>query len=211
MDEFTIIQLTENEFNNLVFMHPPSYWTDVERYPLREGQKFLNSLCVKPLHHVVQKVIERSGLDGQNLNPTKVFENIDVIARREPAPWFKSHAAMSRGFRKSLMTPIFIRNLTPGERNQCPSGTFYADDGNHRALVYAVHIACGATTYEPVEAIHATSWKGASNELGYQPQDSTALEDNGKLQKSGRSGRMEAITLEEALKTFSDTIKSKPQ
>ena len=97
------------------------------------------------------------------------------------------------------------------DRRKCPSGTFYVDDGNHRALVYAVHIACGATTYEPVEAIHATSWKGASNELGYQPQDSTALEDNGKLQKSGRSGRMEAITLEEALKTFSDTIKSKPQ
>ena len=211
MDEFTIIQLTENEFNNLVFMHPPSYWTDVECYPLREGQKFLNSLCVKPLHHVVQKVIERSGLDGQNLNPTKVFENIDVIARGDTEPWFRPHARISRHFHKSLMTPIFIRNLSSHERNQCPSGTFYADDGNHRALVYAVHIACGATTYEPVEAIHATSWKGASNELGYQPQDSTALEDNGKLQKSGRSGRLETITLEEALKSFSNTIKSKPR
>ena len=207
MDEFTRLQLTENEFNNLVFMGPPRWWTDEKEYPpgcdpektpkppVREGDRFLASLGFKPLQHVAQKVIERSGLDRQNLNPTKVFENIDIIARYDKEPWFKQHVHISQHFHKSLMTPIFIRNLTPCERKQ-PSQTFYVEDGNHRVLVYAVHIACGATTYESVKAIHATSWQPAKI-FDHPVQSAPALEHNGKLQKSGRSGRMEAITLAE--------------
>ena len=176
MYEFTKLQLTENEFNNLVFMGPPPWWINEEAYPprynkeehptlpVREGDKFLHNLGFKPLNRVVQKVIERSGLDGQNLNPTEVFENIGIIARYDPEPWFKKHACLSRHFRKDLMPPIWIRNITPYERNQCSSKTFYVEDGNHRALVYAVRIACGAT-YEPVEAIHATSWEPAKHSV----------------------------------------------
>ena len=170
-------------------------------HPCEAGDRFLASLGFKPLQHVAQKVIERSGLDRQNLNPTKVFENIDIIARCDKEPWFKQHVRISQHFHKSLMTPIFIRNLTPGERKQ-PSQTFYIEDGNHRALVYAVHIACGETTYEPVEAIHATSWKCI---LDHPVQSATALEHNGKLQKSGRSGRMEAITLAEVYYNLGNT------
>ena len=223
MYEFTKLQLTENEFNNLVFMGPPPWWINEEAYPpwynkeehpalpVREGDKFLHSLGFKPLDHVAQKVIEQSGLDGQNLNPTKVFENIGIIARYDPEPWFEKHARISRHFRKSLMTPIWIRNLAPYERNQY-SQTFYVEDGNHRALVYAVHIACGAATYEPVEAIHGTSWEPASETsskalLRRSVQRATDLEHNGKLQKDKMSGRWEATTLEESLKCYSETIK----
>ena len=219
MYEFTKLQLTENEFNNLVFMGSPPWWINEEEYPpgynqekcpkqpVQEEHKFLHSLCLKPLKHVVQKVIERSGLDRHNLNPTEVFENVDIVARYDKEPWFKPHAHLSRHFRKDLMKPIWIRNLTRDERNQCSAKTFYVEDGNHRALVYAIHIACGAATYEPVEAIHATSWEGASNTLGYSVQPAAVLENNGKFQKNRRSRRLKAITLEESLKCFSKTIK----
>ena len=219
MYEFTKLQLTGNEFNNLVFMGSPPWWKNEEEYPpgynqekcpkqpVREEHRFLHSLCLKPLKHVVQKVIERSGLDGQNLNPTEVFENVDIVARYDKEPWFKPHAHLSLHFRKNLMKPIWIRNLTRDERNQCSSKTFYVEDGNHRALVYAIHIACGAATYEPVEAIHATSWEPASKTLGHSVQPATILENNGKLQKNRRSRRLEATTLEESLKCFSKTIK----
>lgn len=222
MYEFTKLQLTENEFNNLVFMGSPPWWINEEEYPpeynqekcpkqsVREEHRFLHSLCLRPLKYVVQKVIERSGLDGRNLNPTEVFEHIDIIARYEIEPWFKRHACLSRYFRKDLMKPIWIRNLTHDERNQCSSKTFYVEDGNHRALVYAVRIACGAATYEPVEAIHATSWDSASGTpskaLRHSVQPATALENNGKLQKNGMSGRWEATTLEESLRCFSEII-----
>ena len=223
MYEFTKLQLTENEFNNLVFMGAPPWWIDEEKFPpwhnkekcpklpVREEHKFLHSLCLKPLKHVVQKVIERSGLDGQNLNPTEVFENVDIVARYDKESWFKSHAHLSRHFRKDLMKPIWIRNLTHDERNQCSAKTFYVEDGNHRALVYAVHIVCGAATYEPVEALHATSWKPASETsskaLRHSVQPATALENNGKLQKDEMGGRWEATTLEESLKCYSEIIK----
>ena len=219
MYEFTKLQLTEYEFNNLVFMGSPPWWIDEEKYPpwynqekspklpVREEHKFLHSLSLKPIKHVVQKVIERSGYVGQNLNPTEVFEKIDIIARYDEEPWFKKHAHLSRHFCKNSMEAIWTRNLTPHERNQYSSKTFYVEDGNHRALVYAVHIACGAATYEPVEAIHATSWEPASETLGHPVQSATVLENNGRLQKNGRSGRLETTTLEESLRRFSKTIK----
>ena len=220
MYEYTKLQLTENEFNNLVFMGAPPWWTNEEEYapwcdqekcpkpPVLEEHKYLHSLCLKPLNYVVQKVIERSGLDRRNLNPTEVFEKIDLIARYDKHPWFKQYVCLSRGFCKSLMGQIWIRNLTPHERNHCSSKTFYIEDGNHRALVYATHIACGTATYETVEAIHATSWEeGASKKFCHSVQPPSNLENNGKLQTNGRSGRLEATTLEEALKGYSKTIK----
>ena len=219
MYEFTKLQLTENEFNNLVFMGSPPWWINEEEYPpwynkekcpkqpVREEHRFLHSLCLRPLKYVIQKVVERSEPNGRNLNPTQVFENIDIIARCDKDPWFKQHTYLSQHFRKDLMKPIWIRNLAPHERNQCSSKTFYIEDGNHRALVYTAHIACGEAIYEPVEAIHATSWEPASKTLGHSVQPATILENNGKLQKSGMSGRWEATTLEESLKCYSETIK----
>ena len=218
MYEYTKLLLTENEFNNLVFMGAPPWWIGEEKFPpwhnkekypaepVLEEHTFLNSLCLKPLKHVVKKIIELSGLDDQNLTPPQVFMNVGIIARYDKEPWFKPHARLSQHFRKNSMEAIWIRNLAPHERNQCSAKTFYVEDGNHRALVYAVHIACGAATYEPVEALHATSWEEASKILGPPVQPAAALENNGKLQKGGRSGRLETTTLEEVLKGFSRTI-----
>lgn len=147
MHEFRKLQLTEHEFNNMVFMGPPPWWIGQEEYPpdyneeecpklpVREEHRFLHSLCFKPIKDVAQKVIDRSGLYGKILNPTDVFEKIQIVARYDKEPWFKRHAHLSRHFRKNLMRAIWIRNLTPHERDQCSSKTFYVEDGNHRALV----------------------------------------------------------------------------
>ena len=56
------------------------------------------------------------------------------------------------------------------------------EDGNHRALVYAMHVRLGKMKYSPVEAIHATSWDIASGILGFLPQRAAVLEHNGELQ-----------------------------
>ncbi len=184
MYEFTKLQLTRDEFNNLVFMGPPSSWKKD-----RHKHEFLLSLSYKNLKHVAQKVKEESGVEGQNPNPTEVFKNIDIIPTGDETPWFKRHACLSQHFHKSVMGKIWIRNLTNydgGERDCCPQGTFYIEDGNHRALVYAVHIECGSATYDPVEAIHATSWNLATGILGHQVQSAHVLENHGKLQDKNR-------------------------
>ena len=192
--EFTKLYLEKCEFDNLVFMGPPGWWTNMNEYPpcwdkekypeLPPGRdsEFLVDLCYNPLKDVVNKVIDRSGLKECNPTPTQVFENIDVIARGEEDPWFKRHASLSQHFNKGLMDKLWIRNLAPHERECAQNGSFYTEDGNHRALVYALYIKLTEMDYEPVEAIHATSWDIASGILGHLPQAASILENNGKLE-----------------------------
>lgn len=199
MYEFTKLQLCQKEFTNLLFMNPPKEWKEEEcpELPFEESHEFLFNLCTKPLKEVVERIKERSGLKGQNQNPTKVFESLrDIKARNEDVPWFQSHALLSKHFNKQLMDNLWIRNLTHwkgehgkyvGERVKHPECSFYITDGNHRALVYAMYLKCCKEAYEPVKALHATSWDIASGILGWQPQPAHALEHDGRLNREGKN------------------------
>ena len=182
MYEFTRLKLERDEFENLVFMGEPPWWrADEDRH------RFLIDICYKPLKEVAQKVIERSGLDVEDRTPVKVFDNIDIIAMAENGDvekeaWFKRHAYISRSLNKGLIGELWVRNLAPHERKCSPNGTFYIEDGNHRALVYAVHLELGKAVYESVDAIHSTSWDIANGILGHPMQPMNVLEHNGKLQ-----------------------------
>ena len=185
--EFTRLKLDRDEFENLVFMGYPHWWKED-----KARHTFLIDLCYKPLKKVAVKVIEKSGLDGQDIIPVKVFDSIDIIAKDENSqlekdPWFRHHACLSLSFSKGRMDKLWIRNLVnpcvdPRERGNSPDRTFYIKDGNHRALVYAVHLELGKAIYESVDAIHATSWDIASGILGHDVQKADNLEHNGKLQ-----------------------------
>ena len=111
---------------------------------------------------------------------------MDKNGQVEKEAWFKRHAYISRSFNKGLMGELWVRNLVKSdvddhERKGSPNGTFYIEDGNHRALVYAVHIELGKAVYKPVDAIHATSWDIACGILGHSTQPASVLEHNGKL------------------------------
>ena len=191
MYEFTRLKLTRDEFDNLVFMGEPPWWNNLDEYPpcwdkekcpekspITEEQKWLSKLCLKPLKDVARKVIEKGNAD----NPTIVFENIKVIPRCDKVPWFQRHTQLCSSFSKSLMDKLWIRNLALHEKASSPNGTFYIEDGNHRALVYAVLLELEQVDYEEVEAIHATSWELATGILDYQAQPMSILVDDGKLQ-----------------------------
>lgn len=179
--EFTRLKLTRDEFDNLVFMGEPPWWREDEG-----RHRFLIDICYNPLKKVAQKVIEQSGLQGQDRIPVKIFDSIGIKAKNEKGeiegePWFKPHARLSLSFNKGLMDNLWIRNLAPHERESSPDGTFYIEDGNHRALVYAVHLELGKAVYESVDAIHATSWDIANGILGHSMQPKESLEHNGKF------------------------------
>lgn len=176
--EFTKLLLSENEFFNLVFMNSPPTWKNKP-----EEHKFLLSLCGVSLKDVVKKVKKESSYDGQN--PTDVFRGINVVAKDEDIPWFQRHVEISQDFDKGQMGELWIRNLSyysGGEREKCPNGSFYVEDGNHRALVYAMHIKLGKMAYNPVDAIHATSWDLATGILNFRPERAASLEYDGELQ-----------------------------
>ena len=186
--EFTKFDLTEkDDFDNLVFMGAPSHWKEAKDES--KSYNFLYDLCHKPLKYVVEKVMRGK----KHSDPTFVFEELlDIKAKDEEYPWFMPHMRVSQHFNKELMDRLWIRNLTKYddddkndddkcERNKCPEGSFYMEDGNHRALVYAVHIACGVETYRPVKVLHATSWDIANGILGHSCQPTKAIENNGQL------------------------------
>ena len=188
MYEFTQLKLTRDEFDNLLFMNAPTHEDD------KFEDDFLETICTKPLKEVTRRVIQESGYKGKD--PTLIFQDINRETRPGEGPWFRRHALLSKHFHRELLDTLWIRNLTlwtgqqgepVGERVEQPECSFYLTDGNHRALVYAVHIACGKCDYEPVKAIHATSWDIASGILGWQPNPAHALEHYGRLQRKGRS------------------------
>lgn len=165
--EFTKLQLEKDEFYNLVFMNASCKW----KKHLCEDN-VLRQICTKPLHCVVKKVIEKSGLTGDNLRPTEIFEKIKEKAPGEGEPWFKRFARLSEEFDKSKMLPISIRNLRKCGKEQCNKASqFYIEDGCCRSLVYALKLELEERCeYEPVEAIHATSWALANRVLDFIPQ-----------------------------------------
>ena len=162
-------------------MNAPTWWkTD------QENHEFLLKICAKPLWFVIEKIIEKSGLTFAT-DPTEVFGELqDIKAKKkngewEGAPWFKSHLQISKDFYKALMGDIWIRNLSKAEKRECENGSFYLEDGNHRVLVYALHNRLKGLPYDPIEAMHATSWDLACGVLNFHPQKAEALIDSGQL------------------------------
>ena len=188
--EFTRLELEDYEFDNLVFMGPPPLW---EKY--REEHEFLLKICFKPLKEVVQIVKDMSqGLkpDEKLQNATEVFKRLhdkDIKPIDEDRPWFRKHMLLSENFHKELMGSLWIRNLANYERRKeaCSKGSFYIEDGGHRALVYAmiVELSKNDNYYEPVEALHATSWDITDGILGHPCQPAQELEHEGKFPANG--------------------------
>ena len=179
---FTKLKLTREEFDNLVFMGPPPAW---ERY-LTPDQLPLK-LCFKRLIDVVKEL--RNCTKGNPNDPCSVFEGLKDIKTPnehgdyENDPWFDSHLILCQKFDKRLMPPLWIRNVSKwGNETKHGGGPFYTEDGNHRALVYAMRLACEKEKYgDGVSALHATSWDFAEGILGYPTHEASGLEHHGRL------------------------------
>ena len=193
MYEFTQLSLERDEFDNLMFMGPPSRERD------RIENEWLLSLCNLPLKEVANSVIAKATDSG---SAARAFGSIDVISNKyNHQPWFKPHEIISQHFHKNLMDRIWIRNLSdwdsPDDKNQerlkQPNCSFYVIDGNKRSLVYAVMLQLGQMPYVPVEALHSASWDFASGILGWQgwPGNIDDLVNDGKLRITSKH-RLEA-------------------
>ena len=194
--EFTKLELDKDEFHELIFMGPPPIW---EKNP--QEHRFLRSLCFKPLKDVVELVMEETC--KEKTSAESVFDGLlHIKAKNESAPWFEKHKIISHAFDKRLMDRLWIRNITKGGKEKESGGKFYMQDGNHRALVYAIVLKCAGSSYEKVNALHATSWDIAQGILGYSIQSAHELENNGIFNQGGRyeiSGFDAPITLYERI------------
>ena len=103
--EFTRLELCEEEFMNLAFMHPSHAWEE----------PFLKGLCLKPLARVVEHVKRRAQLAKQpkyygqhydhssDTQATTIFEDAHVIAKtNDDTSWFEKTQANQRKFQSTF-------------------------------------------------------------------------------------------------------------
>ena len=139
--------LSEADFYNLVFMEAnDNVWAD--------NQVLVDRLTPAGKSRTLKEVVDRILKAYPYESPIQVFKQLS-----EDEPWFERCFLISARFDSRLIGELLIRPLTVYEKPaHSPKIRFYLEDGNHRALVYAVFLRLHAETYQPVRVIFSKDW-----------------------------------------------------
>ena len=142
--EFREIKLCYKQFRNLVFMQAPEEENWNKNHPIR------SCLCGKTLETIIEKIMHKGN------NPVEILHELS-----KEDDWFKWHFVLSVRFDPRLMGHLWIRDLRTHEDEPDIKGSFYIEDGGHRALVYALYLACEQLDYDKtsVMAYYTATWK----------------------------------------------------
>ena len=139
--------LTEAQFNRLVFMKANDTVWD-------KNQALVNKLTPAGQPRTLKAVTERIVKEYPHDSPINVFKHLS-----EDEPWIDGCFIVSARFDHRLLGELKVRPLTHWEKKHSPEGSFYLEDGNHRALVYSVLLRMGVLKrYESVQAIRSLDW-----------------------------------------------------
>ena len=146
--EYDRFYLNEFQFNNLVFMEANDTVWD-------KNQELVDTLTPNGEPRTLRAVTDRILQAYPHSQPIKIFKHLS-----EHEPWFDGCFILSARFDYRLLGELKVRPLTVwGKRHSSP-GSFYLEDGNHRALVYAVFLRLEASNeYNPVRAIWSSDWE----------------------------------------------------
>ena len=146
--DYSTCCLNEAHFNNLVFMETnPTVWA--------KNQVMVDKLTPGGEPRTLKAVVERILTEYRYGLPIQIFKHLS-----EDEPWFKGCFIVSARFDPRLFGELKIRLLDMEEKRVSPDGSFYLEDGNHRALVYAVFLQLELIKeYKPVRAILSKDWK----------------------------------------------------
>ena len=141
--EYKTFTLREPDFYDLVFMEAnDAVWANNQ------------ILTPKGKSRTLKEVVDRILTVYPYESPIQVFKQLS-----EDEPWFDGCFLISARFDPRLMGELLIRPLTAYEKPAySPKIRFYFEDGNHRALVYAVFLRLCAEAYQPVRVIFSKEW-----------------------------------------------------
>ena len=139
--------LSEADFYDLVFMEAnDSVWAN--------NQKLVDILTPEGKSRTLKEVVDRIMQVYPHESPIQVFKHLS-----EDEPWFEGCFLISARFDPRLLGELLMRPLTAYEKPaHSPKIRFYLEDGNHRALVYAVFLRLHAEKYQPVRVIFSKDW-----------------------------------------------------
>lgn len=145
--EYSPCCLDKEQFNNLVFMQTNKWvWAD--------NQELVDKLAPEGKPRTLNAVVERILREYRYDHPINIFKHLSIDEL-----WFEGCFIVSARFDPRLLGELKIRPLEPEEKGVSPDGSFYLEDGNHRALVYSVFLRLGKKEYEPVRAIVSDNWE----------------------------------------------------
>ena len=145
--EYKQYTLTESAFYDLAFMETnPGVWA---------GDPTLIEKLTPPGElRTLGAVVDRIIACYDSENPLEIFKSLS-----DADPWFEGCFLIAARFDVRLFGELLIRPLSTYERPVHPPRIkFYLEDGNHRALVYAVYLRLGVATYQPVRALWSSDW-----------------------------------------------------
>ena len=145
--EYQAFTLSETDFYDLVFMEAnDAVWAN--------NQELVDMLTPKGKSRTLKEVVDRILKTYPYQSPIEVFKHLS-----EDEPWFEGCFLISARFDPRLLGELLIRPLTAYEKPaHSPKIRFYLEDGNHRALVYAVFLRLHAEKYQPVRVIFSKDW-----------------------------------------------------
>ena len=121
--------LSEVDFNKLVFMEAnDSVWAN--------NQGLVDTLTPEGKSRSLKDVVDRIVRAYPYESPIKIFKHLS-----KDEPWFDGCFIISARFDPRLLGELLVRPLAGYEKPaHSPEIKFYLEDGNHRALVYAVFL-----------------------------------------------------------------------
>ena len=144
--EYKPMCLDEAQFRNLVFM-----WTNNHVWLLNDD--LVDKLTPAGESRTLQDVVERIVTEYPHESPIAIFKHLSA-----DEPWFDECFFMSARFDEHLLGELKIRDANAKEKEDSPKGSYYLEDGNHRALVYLMFLHLGLKEYKPVRAIWSKDW-----------------------------------------------------
>ena len=144
---------------NLIWMGAPEEWWANTPFATETG-KVYEKIAPKGKSRSLLSVAERIQSNYCDLGETP--EHL-LTALYQESDWFGGHLRFSTHFDPLILTPLWVRNLREHERENCEESEWrdklYIEDGNHRALVYALRVLYGTDKFKPVPILWCKSWK----------------------------------------------------
>ena len=140
--------------DSLRFMGPPFWWyynNHGSNVPIAKEGRIYEDITnysadgIVSLRMVAQRIINKYGRNSDN--------SADILyVLGQEHDWYKRFYTLRAYFDVNLMSPLWVR--TWDDRK-----TLYLEDGNTRALVYAIRLLCHEVEFEPVDIIWCRSWR----------------------------------------------------
>ena len=154
---FGLIDDQDVFLDNLIWMGHPKEWWPYTPFADKTG-KVYEKIAPKEESHSLRNVAERIRSNYSGDTPEQL-----LTAVYQESDWFGRHLIYGTHLSSVILPPLWVRTLRWHEKEMWGEPKWqdklYIEDGNGRALVYALRILYGNEEFRPIPVLWCKSWK----------------------------------------------------